>query len=114
MYIKELQQILSEQSEKLVLLDVRETAETERESFFPVVPKNYFHLSLGAVMILSRAELTARLTEVVSALGWKLEDVRIIILCHSGRRAERASKYLGSLGFRAENLSGGYLAWREK
>ncbi len=47
------------------------------------------------------------------ATGWE-PDIRLIVICESGRRSAHAARHLRSLGFfRTLSVRGGLRAWRE-
>ena len=78
-------------SEGAFLLDVR----TFREASRGKVPGSY-HIPLDEIR-LRREEIPA--------------DKEILIYCHSGLRSYVASRILKQLGYRAVNISGGYVFW---
>jgi len=80
----------------LVVLDVRNDDEFRSESG---------HLS-GALLIPVQ-ELEQRADELA-----KLKDRTILVYCRSGIRSLKASKILSQRGFRAINIEGGILRWR--
>jgi len=73
------------------LLDVREPVEVEAG----VIP-GALHIPLGT--------LRQRLSELPA-------DKEILVYCRSGQRSYYACRVLAQRGFRARNLSGGYLTW---
>ena len=79
--------------EKTVLLDVRSPIEFEAES----IPGSV-NLPLG--------ELESRFEEVPRA-------AELVIICRSGKRAERAAYTLMSKGFHPRVLQGGLLSWQK-
>lgn len=54
--------------------------------------------------LLPLPELAARASELP-------RERRILCVCRSGRRSERAAEHLRSLGYSAGNLLGGMVAW---
>jgi rhodanese-related sulfurtransferase len=73
------------------LLDVREPDEVEAWAY-PIG----VHIPLG--------QLGDRLDELP-------RDVTIVVACHVGGRSAVAAKALSDAGWRAENLTGGAVAW---
>lgn len=81
----------------LVILDVRTKEEYESDTG---------HLD-GAILIPIQ-ELEKRYHELDA-----LKDREIVAYCHSGRRSERASKFLGEKGFKVYNMVGGIVEWNK-
>lgn len=77
--------------EALYLLDVREPAEVDDWAFPGAV-----NIPLG--------ELPGRAGELPT-------DRSIVVVCHSGVRSAAAANALDGAGYRAENLTGGAVAW---
>lgn len=84
---------LAANTEECLLLDVRSPIEFETEHIV-----NSINLPLD--------ELESRCEEV-SRKG------QLIVICRSGKRAERAAYALSGKGFQPKVLEGGLLAWRE-
>jgi len=85
-------ELLSNQPDKVVLLDIREAAELE-----VVAIEGVLHIPMG--------EIPARLDEIDSAKT-------IICLCHSGGRSAQVTEFLLGQGFsNTVNLTGGIQAW---
>jgi rhodanese-related sulfurtransferase len=51
------------------------------------------------------------LAELPDRVGELPEDVRAIVVCHSGGRSARATAWLTQGGYDAVNLDGGMIAW---
>ncbi|HEX4493264.1 MAG TPA: rhodanese-like domain-containing protein [Acidimicrobiia bacterium] len=51
------------------------------------------------------------LGEVGARFGEIPRDRRIVVICRSGARSDRAAQFLASQGFDAVNVSGGMRAW---
>jgi rhodanese-related sulfurtransferase len=82
------------QGEKLNMIDVREPEEVAAG----MIP-GARHIPLG--------ELPFRHDEIP-------QTGEIIIICRSGRRADRACEYLSAQGFRGlKNMTGGMLEWEK-
>ncbi len=113
MNAKTLKNLLEKGEEHILLIDIREPVEVSDEPYFDIPPKNYFSLSLTVLSVLSKEELTEKITEIRERLGWQNEDIRIITLCRSGRRSEMACPHFSKAGisFPVESLDGGYGAW---
>jgi rhodanese-related sulfurtransferase len=79
--------------ESVFLLDVRERSEVE-EWAYPIG----VNIPLG--------ELGDRLDEVPG-------DRTIVVACHTGHRSAAAARALSDAGWKAENLTGGAVAWAE-
>jgi len=75
------------------LIDVRESDEWDAGR----APEAH-HIPLG--------DLMERLSEVPTGLT-------IVCVCHSGVRSGRAAAALGTVGYRAINLAGGMVGWRD-
>lgn len=77
--------------EKVVLLDVREPFENA-------------YCRIETSKLIPLGELEERVDELDKA-------DRIVVYCHTGIRSARATEFLTSKGFRAQNLKGGVEAW---
>jgi rhodanese-related sulfurtransferase len=95
----------------MLLLDVRGSEEAADEPYFEVLPENYLLIPLPALSVLPADELAGKIAEARARLGWQSGDIRIVTLCHSGRRSEMACPYFSKLGLSVESLDGGYGAW---
>jgi rhodanese-related sulfurtransferase len=51
------------------------------------------------------------LGELAARAGELIPDRRVVAICRSGGRSERAARFLRSQGFDAVNLTGGMRAW---
>ena len=90
---RELQEILAAGGEKPVLLDVRESWETEEARI-----EGSVLIPLGQIQSLARAELDP--------------GARIVAICHHGQRSMSATAWLRDQGYeRVQSLHGGIDAW---
>jgi rhodanese-related sulfurtransferase len=77
-----------------LLLDVREKSE-------------FIEAHIAASQLLPLSEFTERFEA-------ELPQARdIVVYCRSGRRSAQAAEFLLERGYRAVNMAGGILAWRE-
>ena len=86
----ELKRVL-DTGEKVVLLDVREPFENA-------------YCRIEKSKLIPLGQLEQRVDELSKA-------DRIVVYCHTGVRSARATEFLNSKGFRAQNLKGGVEAW---
>ncbi len=101
---EELRALISAKGE-YVLVDVRES----HELVHGMIP-TAVHLPLSELA----AAIALAPTSFFSKYGFILpKDERIIVYCRSGSRSSKASFYLCSIGYPAENFKGSVLAWSE-
>ncbi len=93
--VDEFRDILSNKSNNLVILDVRE-------------PHEYQICKINGSKLIPLGDLPSRINELDTA-----DD--IIVHCHHGMRSLQATRFLKHMGFkRVKNLSGGIDEWAEK
>ncbi len=93
--VDEFRDILSNKSNNLVILDVRE-------------PHEYQICKISGSKLIPLGDLPSRINELDTA-----DD--IIVHCHHGMRSLQATRFLRHMGFKkVKNLSGGIDAWAEK
>jgi rhodanese-related sulfurtransferase len=91
--VEKVHEMLEENSEQIILLDVRTEGEYEVENI------------LGAINI-PLSDLENRIDE--------LDMSKVIVYCQSGGRSKTASGILAQHGFVVYNMRGGINAWKEK
>ncbi len=85
--------LLSADSTRLVLLDVRE-------------PDEHAERHIPNSMLIPLGSLAQRVGELDG-----LKDKEIVVYCRSGRRGAKACEFLLKQNFKVKNLDGGILAW---
>lgn len=88
---EELEERLASNDETILVVDVREDEEVEVGKIPQAI-----HIRL--------AEIPERTNELD-------KSKRLVMVCRSGRRSERAADYLLSQGFDVYNMEGGMLKW---
>lgn len=106
----ELKKALEEGSEKILVVDVRETDEVEEAPLLSGVAY-YVNLPLSVIQMMPGEEVKRRFEELSEKAGTKLDETRIILSCRSGARSGAAQAMLSQCGIEAENLEGGYIGW---
>jgi rhodanese-related sulfurtransferase len=106
-----LKQALAEGTEKILVVDVRETDEVEESPLLPSGLAYYTNLPLSVIQMLPKEEVKERFEQLSAAAGAKLDETRVILSCRSGGRSSAAQAMLAGYGVETENLEGGYLGW---
>lgn len=92
--VKELKERL-DKGEKITMIDVREPHEWEIQH-------------LEGVRKISLSQIPQTLKELE-----ELKEEEVVLICRSGGRSGRATKYLQQMGFsNARNMEGGMKAWK--
>ena len=88
-----------------------ETMKKKKETLFILVdvrqPEEYQEFNIGGIHI-PLSELPQRKNELCP-----YQNHKVIVLCRSGKRSEKATQYLTQNGFNAFNLIGGIIDWKQ-
>lgn len=106
----ELKQALKEGSEKILIVDVRETDEVEEMPLLSGVAY-YVNMPLSVIQMLPKEEVMERFEKLSEQAGATLDEARVILSCRSGARSCAAQGMLAQYGIDTENLEGGYMGW---
>jgi len=104
---QDLKNLITEESESLLILDVREREEFESEPLLPNFPAFYQHLPLTLLSVLPKEELIEKFHGFGWAPSMESEVVTIVTVCRSGVRSAKARDILALHGIAVESLEGG-------
>ena len=107
----ELKKALEEKSEKILLVDVRETDEIREEASFLSGVRGYVNFPLSVIRMIPGEELKQRFEELSEKTGIPFTEARIILFCRSGARSCIAQEVLALYGIDTESLEGGNAGW---
>lgn len=114
MNTKTLQQLITTDPDRVLVIDVRERDEIAEVPLFPAGTAYYAEFPLSVLRMLPRTELVSRLHEKVLEKGRDRETVILVLSCRSGGRSCQAQTLLADAGIVTESLDGGVLGWQEE
>jgi rhodanese-related sulfurtransferase len=107
----QLRDLIATQSQKLLILDVREREEFDAEPLLDDYPVYYKNLPLTLLSVVPKEELLAKIEGLCAELEGDHAHMNIITSCRSGVRSAKAVEVLGQHGIAAESLEGGVLGF---